>query len=193
VFLRDNLGLELAVSNNPCATFSLDLNRSQSACFENNHPNESYDEAMRVLMLGEPAYNQIRMHEAITWINDNRSQFLLLTAQRLMAFWFPNSSGNPLMRSQISRSEWVTYIWTLLSIPGLLLLWRSHRHAAVVFGLWLSFYPLVYYVTQFSERYRHPILWATLLPGSYFVVEFLFSVVGERKAASAIGKSPAAT
>lgn len=178
VFLRDNLGLELGVSNNPCATFSLDLNRQQTSCFASSHPNESYEEALRVRILGEPTYNQIRLHQAMSWINNNRSRFLQLTAQRFGAFWFPNSSGNPLQLSQLSRSEWVTYVFTLLSIPGLLLLWRGMTYAAIGFSLWLSLYPLMYYLTQFSERYRHPILWATLLPGSYLIVVMLFGIAG---------------
>lgn len=66
VFLRDNLGLELAVSNNPCATFSLDLNRERTACFTSNHPNESYEEALRVRTLGEPTYNEMRLHAAMS-------------------------------------------------------------------------------------------------------------------------------
>lgn len=189
VFLRDNLGLELAVSNNPCATFSLDLNREQTACFTSNHPNESYEEALRVLALGEPTYNEMRLHEATRWIKNNRGQFLSLTAQRFVAFWFPNSGGNPLNQTQLSRSEWVTYLFTLFSIPGLLLLWRSKNRAAIVLGLWLSLYPLMYYLIQFSPRYRHPILWATLLPGSYLVVVFLFGIAGKSMTASVRRKS----
>ncbi len=192
VFLRDNLGLELAVSNNPCATFSMDLNRQQTACFTTNHPNESYEEALRVRTLGEPTYNEIRLHEAISWISNNRGQFLLLTAQRFVAFWFPNSNGNPLKQGQLSRTEWMTYLFTLFSVPGLLLLWRSRNRAAFVLSMWLSLYPLMYYLTQFSPRYRDPILWATLLPGSYFVVVFLFGIAGKSMTVSAYENPSAA-
>jgi hypothetical protein len=179
VFLRDNLGLELAVSNNPCATFSFAVNQKRTACFKSNHPNESYEEASRVRMLGEPIYNQVRMREATTWIKNNRRHFLLLTAQRFVAFWFPNSSGNPLDERLHPRSEWVTYVFTLLSIPGLLLLWRNSRFAAIVLSLWLSLFPLVHYLTHFSPHYRHPVLWATLIPGSYFVVELVSGIAGK--------------
>lgn len=109
-----------------------------------------------------------------------------------MAFWFPNSSSNPLDQTQLSRSEWVTYVFTLFSVPGLLLLWRSKNRAAVVLSLWLSLYPLMYYLTQFSPRYRHPILGATLLPGSYLVVVFLFGIAGKSTSVSAREKSSAA-
>jgi hypothetical protein len=175
VFVRDNLGMELAVSNNSCATFSLDLNR-EGECFKSSHPNESFEEASRVRELGEANYNQVRMREALSWIEGNRSQFSLLTWQRFVAFWFPNSTGNPLDEDEYSWSEWITYAFTLLSIPGLWVLWRNHRFAAVLFSLWLLFFPLVYYFIHFSPRYRHPILWATLLPGSYLIVTLLFKI-----------------
>jgi hypothetical protein len=180
VFVRDNLGMELAVSNSPCATFSLDVNR-QSECFKSSHPNESYEEASRVRALGEVRYNRIRMHEATVWIRNNRSQFLVLTWQRFVAFWFPSSTGNPLEEDEHSLSEWVTYSFTLLSIPGLLVLWRNNRFAATVFSSWLLLFPLVHYLIHFSTRYRRPILWATLLPGSYVLV-VCSSAVGKRLA-----------
>jgi len=141
--------------------------------------------------LGEATYNRMRLREAMSWINNNRSRFLWLTAQRLVAFWFPNSSGNPLKQGHLSRSEWVAYGFTLLSVPGLLLLWRNRNRAAVVFSFGLSLDPLMYYLTQFSPRYRHPILWATLLPGSYVVVVFIFGIAGKSTAVSVRGKSSA--
>jgi hypothetical protein len=69
---------------------------------------------------------------------------------------------------------------------------RSKNRAAVVLSLWLSLYPLMYYLTQFSPRYRHPILGATLLPGSYLVVVFLFGIAGKSTSVSAREKSSAA-
>jgi hypothetical protein len=175
VFVRDNLGMELAVSNNSCATFSFDVNR-KSECFKSSHPNESYEEASRVRALGEPTYNRIRMHDAISWIKNNRGQFSWLTWQRFLAFWFPNSTGNPLDEEEHSWSDWVTYLFTLLSVPGLLVLWRNNRFTAIVFSLWLLLFPLVHYLIHFSTRYRRPVLWATLLPGSYLLVVFLVGV-----------------
>ncbi len=173
VFLRDNLGLELAISNNSCTEFSAALNRIEGGCFSQHHPNENLAEAERVARLGEPAYNKMRLHEAESWIVQNRRRFLKLTTERFVAFWFPNVSGNPFSPPPSSRWEWITDLFTLLSLPGVLLVWRRDRRFAWVLGVWLTFFPLVYYLIQASLRYRRPILWATLLPGAYALVALL--------------------
>ena len=167
VFMRDNLGLELAVSNNPCAEFSMARNLERDGCFSRNHPNESLAEALRVADMGEANYNKARLHEAAQWIGQNRSRFWLLTAERSTAFWYSNdASGLPFM-SEVRRQQWILNAFTLLSIPGMLLLWKRERYAAVVVGMWLLFFPPIYYLLQYDPRYRHPIFWATLLPGAY--------------------------
>ncbi len=175
VFMRDNLGLELAVSNNDCAQFSFALNRVPDGCFAKSHPNESDAEARRVAAMGEVAYNQLRLHQALNWIDHNRSRFLHLAALRFIAFWFPNATGNPFRPGPTPRDEVLTGVFTVLSIPGLLLLWSKNRVAFGLLCLWLVCFPLVYYLVQFEGRYRYPILWATFLPASY-VVTVLFSV-----------------
>ena len=67
IFLRDNLGLELAVSNNSCAHYSFYLN-DHSKCFSLNHPNVNRDQAQRLLLVGEAQYNRTRMRDALGWI-----------------------------------------------------------------------------------------------------------------------------
>ena len=184
IFVRDNFGLEIGVSNSPCAAFSYAMDE-ENGCFHRTHPNANYDEALRVRELGEAAYNHVRMREGVDWIKNNPSRFLSLTMQRFVAFWFPNASGNPLQQPRLSRSEWITYLFTLLSLPGLLLMWRNHRAAALVMMVWLVMFPLVYYLTQFAERYRRPILWITLLCGSYALVEFFAGAVRSQRASHA--------
>jgi len=167
VFLRDNLGLELAVSNNACASFSFVLNDAPGGCFARNHPNENLGQALLVRSMGEPAYNRMRLREALRWISDNPSRFMTMTGQRFMAFWFPGTLGGPIQ--QTGEWEWVTDLFTVLSIPGLVLLWRTNRYAAAALGLWLVCFPPIYFVIQFDPRYRHPVLWATFVAGAYLV------------------------
>ena len=175
IFVRDNFGLEIGVSNSPCAAFSYAMDE-MNGCFRNTHPNESYDEALRIRQLGEAAYNHVRFQQGLGWIRNNPDRFLSLTTQRFVAFWFPNASGNPLQQPRLSRSEWITYLSTLLSVPGLMLMWGRNRAAALLMMLWLVTFPLVYYLTQFAERYRRPILWITLLSGSYLLVELVSGI-----------------
>jgi hypothetical protein len=181
--IRDNLGLELGASNNPCAKFS-DIANEDSQCFI--HPYEDDVEAQRIQQMGEHKYNQARLHEALSWIGSNPSRFLNLTVQRFVAFWFPNETGNP-FTSQPETGGKVFWILTLFSLPGLLLLWRVDRTGAGICLVWLVLFPPVYYLLQFDVRYRVPIMWATMLPAAFiFTYFFRFIVARIRK----VGVSP---
>jgi hypothetical protein len=179
VFVRDNLGLELEVSNNPCATFSFELNRI-SGCYSEHHPNESLDQAMAVRDLGELAYNKQRMALAKAWIRENPRAFLKLTAQRSIAFWLPTALQAE--QSAITNVEHtyehysplrdvVVSLASLAALVGLVLLWKRNRAAAIVLSTWLLTFPLVYYLTQYGERARIPIMWAILLSAGYAATE----------------------
>ncbi len=178
VFIRDNLGLELAVSNNPCASPLFEDN-DRSGCFALTHPNENYEEALRVQQLGEIEYNRIRLREAISWIAANPRAFADLSAQRFAAFWFP-----PRAEKKANGTVWhpfVLHLFSLLSIPALFFMWRNARSGAYVVLLWLVFFPPIYYFTQFMDRYRYPIFWATFLSGSYFLTEVVRGLAGSRR------------
>src|ERR1035437_8037997 len=177
VFIRDNLGLELAISNNDCASFSFQMN-AVSGCFSQVHPNENYEEALKVRQLGEVEYNRVRLREAIQWIKGNPIAFTSLSLRRFEAFWLPPASTNP--GDGVILHPWVVDCLTLLSIAGLFLMWRNARVAAFVVGLWLIFFPLIYYFVQFFQRYRFPILWTSFLPGCYFIAELAKGIWGRK-------------
>ena len=170
VFLvRDNLGLELQVSNNDCSMYAFDLNRF-TGCYSVFHPNLNKLQAQRVAELGEFKYNQYKKAEATHWIAGHKGEFAMLTAKRTTAYWAPSIVEYPWEEGRIPVSRHIITVLTALSAIGLFLLWKENRAAFWVFGLWLVFFPPVYYVTQYNERFRVPILWATFLPAGYFLV-----------------------
>jgi hypothetical protein len=177
VFIRDNLGLELAVSNNNCAAPLFEAN-DRSGCFAATHPNENYQEALRVQQLGEVEYNQVKLQEAVKWIVDNPGAFLVLTAQRFAAFWFPPRSENK--SNGIIWRPFMVQLFTLLTLPALFSMWRNSRSSVYVVLLWLIFFPPIYYLVQFMDRYRYPIFWVTFLSGSYFIAELVRGLGGVR-------------
>lgn len=177
VFVRDNLGLELEVSNNPCASFSFELNRL-SGCYDQHHPNENISEAMAVRELGEIGYNQRSMAKAKSWIRENPSAFVQLTAKRTIAFWLPSVfqselSAIPDPRYYSALRDAVVSVASVAALAGLVLLWKRNPAAASVLLIWLLTFPVVYYITQYGERARLPLVWAILLPAGYTATELV--------------------
>jgi hypothetical protein len=163
--VRGNFGLELAVANNPCAKAS---NREliHSGCFE--HPYFSRTEAQKMARIGEAEYNRMRMREAVTWIRGNFARALGLWTRRAAYFWFPSLSegGSNLAGSTRRWSAWAVNLMSVLTFPGLVLLWRQSRPGAVICAIFLGIYPLIYYIVQFIDRYRFPIMWVTFILAS---------------------------
>jgi len=169
VVFRSNLGLELAVSNNDCASTGIRQNIS-SRCYIKLHPNWNLEEARTLRALGEPQYNAIRLKQTVDWITRHPRRFTSLTLDRIVAFWFPFERESPLQQLTLQgrrRERLIIYVMTILSVIGLVRLTRHNPLAGVSLLSWLLCFPLIYYIVQFEDRYRYPIMWVTLLTGSY--------------------------
>ncbi|MBI5085607.1 MAG: VWA domain-containing protein [Acidobacteria bacterium] len=85
----------------------------------------------------------------------------------MIAFWFPRERAGVLEEVTVRgrRMERICiYSTTLLSVAGLILLWRRRMRAQFLcLGGWLALFPLIYYAVQYEDRYRSPIMWVTLL------------------------------
>lgn len=165
--IRDNMGLELSVSNNDCASATL-LKNLESGCQGIVHPSRNYEITEQIVKIGEYQFNQIQLHQALVWIAGHPKRFASLTAQRFFLFWFPIKGLAPFRR--YPSFVWVT---TLFSFFGLVRLWSRNRQVAWFLGGTLLVYPLVYYTVQFEPRYRDPIMWVSLLLTGYGLAELL--------------------
>jgi len=161
-FVRDNFGLELSTSNNPCARPTL-LENLNSRCHFKTHPNPNPVIAGEVIDKGEIQFNREQLRQALAWISSNPRAFASLTGRRFLKFWFPYLGS---LRYAIP-----TGILTILSFAGLAILFRKNPRAASMLASTLLLYPLVHYFVQFEGRYRYPIFWATFLPAAYAVCE----------------------
>ncbi len=174
--LRDDFGLELSVANNDCAQFSVRKNLD-SGCFNKVHPNQNVNVAREVLALGEAQYSDLRLREALHWIAGHPARFVRLTGMRFIAFWLPTESGTIHYAGSGRRLERVLiYLMTLLSIKGWMTLHRRDIKSSAVCMSFLALYPLVYYIVQFADRYRYPILWITFLLGAFPITGFLRAI-----------------
>jgi hypothetical protein len=167
VFVRDNLGLEMAQFYSPCSGFSGYLVRAADC---RAGPNGKVDEAKLLVHMGEVEYNGYKLREALRWIGSNRSKAAVLTLQRIGAFWFPTETGR---LRDATAGEVILGISTVLAIPGMWLLFKTHQTLACTVVIWMAFFPLVYYLIDQGDRSRYPILWVTLLPAAYAICCFL--------------------
>jgi hypothetical protein len=180
-FIRDDLGLELYTSNNPCAGPSLAEN-IQSGCHKKTHPNVNPMIARQIIVQGEYAFNQEELRRATSWVEANPGSFLRLSERRLVLFWFPVESE--------SRVAWAVRAITLLSLFGLFRLVQRNRRAALMIAAVLLSYPAIYYVVQFDPRYRSPIVWASLLLAGYGLQEGLGGLCSRARKALPIATAP---
>lgn len=168
--VRSNLGIELYVSNNPCAgaTFSSNV---ESGCFAARHPNESESESRRLAQFGELAYNRERASDAARWIRDNPVNFIELVSARAWLFWMPrvNETDAYLPYAPDPYYLMALRMATVMSTLGLWWLWRIDKASAAWFGVWLLCFPLIHYVIQADFRYRSPIAWMSFLLAAHAV------------------------
>ena len=147
IWLTDNLGLELSISNGDGSASGMDANL-RANYLNRFHPSGSIAEALQVGQLGEVAYNNRRLAQALHWIATHPTQFCKLTAARAFYFWFPGI---------------YLALVTLLAFAGLFHTFRTEPKTAAIFAtIWIA-YPLIFYIVQFDRRYRHPIEWSILL------------------------------
>jgi hypothetical protein len=163
-------------------------------CPENRHPNKDLNEARRVLELGEPKYCELRRQEALHWIGDHPARFLKLAAMRFVFFWMPSESGTIHVGHGRHLERVVIYLMTLLSGAGLLILYRKDARSAAICMSCLTLYPLVYYILQFEDRYRYPIMWVTFLLGALPITTYMmrgfWHALYARERSAAEGVSP---
>ena len=185
ILVRDDLGLELAISNNDCAQFAMEQNFH--GCFQLVHPNRSEDEASKVIALGEADYNQLRLREAVAWIKLHSRRFVRLSLYRFIAWWMPTETGTLQFTEyagkdrRLERS--VIYLMTLLSVAGLVMLLRRDFKIAALCASCLAVFPLIYYFVQFQDRYRYPVMWLTFLLGALPISTFARRVLLKPKVA----------
>lgn len=153
--LRDDLGIALYSSNNPCAQPTLEANMA-NGCHQQTHPVNSLSENRMVAQLGEVAYNKVRLHSAIGWIEANQGTFWWLTARRFLYFWLP------LQRPAVCAIS-------VLGLAGLVLLLRRQRQTGLMFLCVLAAGSVLYYVVEAQERYRFPVYWCMCLCAGYLL------------------------
>jgi hypothetical protein len=173
MFMRDNFGLELSIAYGDGAQSSQEANaRSGWLCA--THPTCSSELAHEVRRVGEVSFNRQRLHQALAWISGHPQRAGMLTLARMSAFWVDLPSN----RSTFA----VRLLWSLLGWLGLLRMARTeYRLQAWLLGSVLVFYPLVYYVVSYANRYVVPICFAIFLPAGFVLHQMYLASRGSAR------------
>jgi hypothetical protein len=161
-WIRSNLGLELHVSNNPNAAADGYANLWKTSSFD-FHPAHGNVGCAEIQKVGETAYMQTQMHQALSWIGSNPGPFARLTVLRIWYFW------SPLYGSRMRQAA--TFIITLLAFAGAVLAIRNDSLSRGLFIGAFAAFPTTYYMIQADARYRAPVQPLLLLAASYAVAE----------------------
>ena len=151
IALRSNFPFELWIGNNEVFDDrSPDINARVTR----------YEQERRYGQLGETAFMQEKWNLAAEFIRTHKLLELRLTRWRFMSFWL--GSFHPLQ--DFERADtWLQAVLVLSlltaigSAVGIVVLWSRRSPYVLPTAAFIVFFPVVYYVTHASLRYRHPI------------------------------------
>jgi hypothetical protein len=149
-FIRSNFGLELRMGNHEGAQPAMEVMDQNEE--EHRHPASHFSDARELKEIGEIAYMQGALDDALTWIKSNPGEFLRLTGLRILHIWF-GPLHDPKAAAQTSAL-------TLLALLGVIFAWKkfSIPQRGIILIPLVTF-PLVYYLVAYMPRYRVPIDW----------------------------------
>lgn len=154
-FIRDDAGIALVSSNNDCATALLSENIA-SGCFAHEHPSGSVAMLEKLIAAGEYEFSAAEMRRTKDWVRLHPSRFAILTLQRAGYFWFPLDRVD---RVSLLNGIIMSAV-TVFSLLGIM--WVKFDGFLILIAALLP-YSLTYYIAQFEQRYRYPVLWISLL------------------------------
>jgi hypothetical protein len=148
---RSNFALELWLGNNP------GVPDSWSPWL---HPNDDVSEANKYARMTEIPYMQEKQQEAWRFIRTHPLDTLNFTLHRFSNNWLGLDQSPEEIWNHVSLQVKVIVVgnclFPFLSLLGAMFAYREENEAALPLTLVLIFFPLVFYVTHASTRYRHP-------------------------------------
>jgi hypothetical protein len=138
-----------------------------------------------VVQLGELAWDRKMRQQGLAWMTAHPVETLNLFVQHAYYYWFP---PGPWFYTELhGRAAWLfslaKWTMTLLAIAGWIRLRTICRAAAGLLGIVALWFPLIYYVVNWSSRYRMPIEWVLVLPAGVALAWLYETVFAHRTAA----------
>jgi hypothetical protein len=151
IVLRSNFGLELWLGNNPGVpdTWSPWL-----------HPNDSREEAEKYARMGEIAFMAEKQQEAFEFMRTHSADTMHFIFRRFLNTWL-GTTDSP--ADEWNNSPWylrafiiLNVFFPVLTLLGALFARRWGSDDALAYFIVLLVFPLVFYLTHSSLRYRFP-------------------------------------
>jgi hypothetical protein len=178
IVLRSNFGLELWLGNNPNVPDS-DV---WSAWL---HPNDDLAEAAKYARMGEIPYMEEKEREAFAFMRTHPAETLNFTFHRFVENWLAETDSPVDVWSHaplyIKAFLVLNILISLATWLGAMFLYRSHHPDAFPFVTVPLIFPVVFYLTHSSLRYRFPMDPIMLVLSAYAVV-YLLSLWRNRRA-----------
>jgi 4-amino-4-deoxy-L-arabinose transferase-like glycosyltransferase len=147
VFIRDNLPLELYMSNN---------NESEGFWTRNEHPANDR-EAMEVFhAMGEARFMAEKGRQAREFIQEHPGAFVEFTLKRALYFWISPPQAAIVRGYDFNISRHMNYfLEAAFAFAGLWLSFRRGMPEGYLLACFLLIYPLPYYIVSPYPRYKH--------------------------------------
>jgi hypothetical protein len=174
--LRSNFGLELWLSNSPEVpdTFAGYL-----------HPTDDPQEAAKYVKMTEIPYMEEKQSEALAFMRTHPRDTMRFFFRRFADNWLGVWDAPADLWRYMPSFMKLTLVWnclfSLLSFAGALFAYRARSEAALPFASVMLMFPVVFYVTHTSGRYRYPMdpMMAIL---TVFAFAYAFSRLANRSA-----------
>ena len=175
--LRSNFGLELWLGNNS------NVPDSWSWWL---HPNHDMDEALKYARMTEMPYMEEKEREAWAFIRSHPADTARFVLHRFTNHWLGISDSPvdlwPTAPWYLKLTIVGNCLFALLSLTGALLASRTRNPAAYPLGIVMLVFPLAFYLTHTSLRYRYP-MDPIMLGLAVFAVVYALSPASRRPAA----------
>ena len=173
IVLRSNFGLELWLGNNPAVPDSWSPWK---------HPNDDAQEALKYQRMGEIAYMAEKQQLAIAFMRAHPADTVRFIFHRFVDNWIA-VSDSPL--DSWSYSPLYVKLFVVLNISlslftllGALFAYRAKHPHAFPYAMVLLIFPLIFYFTHASLRYRFPMDPIMMVLSAYGIAQMAALVSG---------------